>query len=290
MLQVIPIANSLQDSLSVTVKHETFKTCAQSGFCTRNRAYADTAATHGAAWTSPFKLDPSSIHFAKSVLTATILKTSGGANGLSVRLPLTITFLESGAARVTVDEERRQKGEVELRHGSQICKHRYNEAAKWAIVGGLEVAKVTKVSREEGHQARTKVVFGKDGKHEAIVTHNPFGVEFRRDGDAHVVLNERGLLNVEPWRPKIEREKKESGREDQKDGEVVEEQAFEDEVDESTWWEESFGGSTDSKPRGPESVALDLTFPGYEHVFGLPEHTGPMSLKETRYGECLIVS
>ncbi|MBE7182765.1 MAG: glycoside hydrolase family 31 protein, partial [Terriglobus roseus] len=50
-------------------------------------------------------------------------------------------------------------------------------------------------------------------------------------------------------------------------------------------WDESFGGNTDTKPRGPESIGLDITFPGYEHVYGIPEHAGPLSLKETRGGD-----
>jgi alpha 1,3-glucosidase len=34
--------------------------------------------------------------------------------------------------------------------------------------------------------------------------------------------------------------------------------------------------------KGPESLALDITFPGYSHVFGIPEHASPLSLKTTR--------
>ena len=60
---------------------------------------------------------------------------------------------------------------------------------------------------------------------------------------------------------------------------------MEPEEDESTWWDETFGGNTDSKPKGPESVAMDINFLGFEHVYGLAEHTGPLSLKETRGGE-----
>ena len=71
-------------------------------------------------------------------------------------------------------------------------------------------------------------------------------------------LNARGLLNVEHWREQGSRG----------DGE-------------QTWWEERFGGSTDSKPRGPESVALDISFLGYQHVYGVPEHASSLSLKET---------
>ena len=60
----------------------------------------------------------------------------------------------------------------------------------------------------------------------------------------------------------------------------IEEEAGEDE---STWWEETFGGNTDTKPRGPEAISLDISFPGYEHVFGIPEHATRLSLKTTRY-------
>lgn len=193
--------------------------------------------------------------------------------GETVKLPLTITFLESGAARVTVDEEKRQKGEIELRHGSNARKERYNEAEKWAIVGGLDVSKGAKLSKEV-EEGTTRVLFGQAGTHEAVITHSPFGIDFKRGGETQIRFNERGLLNVEHWRAKVEKVEKKEGEE-----EVTTEETG---VDESTWWDEAFGGSTDTKPRGPESVGLDITFPGYEHVFGIPEHSGPLSLKETR--------
>jgi alpha 1,3-glucosidase len=91
-------------------------------------------------------------------------------------------------------------------------------------------------------------------------------------------LNDRGLLNVEHWRPKVDKP-----QEEKKEGEAEDDASKQEPTeDESTWWDEAFGGNTDTKPRGPESVALDVTFPGYEHVFGVPEHTGPLSLRQTR--------
>jgi alpha 1,3-glucosidase len=209
-------------------------------------------------------------------LQGVILKTID-ENGETVRLPLVISFLESGLARVVIDEEKRQKGEIELRHNSFAKKERYNEAGSWAIVGGLEMSKSATESRAEG---KTTITYGQDGKFEAVVTFEPFGIDFKRDGMTQVKLNDRGLLNLEHWRPKIEREvpEKKEGEEDT----VGEEAPGEDE---STWWDESFGGNTDTKPKGPESVALDITFPGYEHVFGIPEHAGSLSLKETRGGD-----
>ncbi|KAI9824990.1 MAG: hypothetical protein M1819_000788 [Sarea resinae] len=253
----------------VAVKHENFKTCEQSGFCKRNRAYADIASSHGSSWEAPYGLDPKSISFDKGRLTGTILKNV--RDGETVRLPLTISFLESGTARVTVDEEKRQKGEIELRHNSKARKERYNEAASWALVGGLSLSKTATLSNQK-EAGVSRVAYGPNNKYEAVIRHLPFGVDFKSNDETHVKLNDRGLMNIEHWRPKVEKEKKEG------------EETSTDVEDESTWWEETFGGNTDSKPRGPESVALDVSFPGYDHVFGIPEHAGPLSLKETRGG------
>ena len=254
----------------MSVKKENFKTCDQSGFCKRNRAYADTASTTS-NFQSPYKLDSTSVKLEKGVLTATVLKSLSPSE--NVRLPLTVSFLESGVARVTMDEEKRQKGEIELRHGSKARKERYNEAEKWAIVGGTKVSNGAAV--READDSATRVAYGPESKFEAVITHSPFGLEFKRDGETQIKFNDRGFLNMEHWRPKVDKPKPAEGEENK-------EPAGEDE---STWWEESFGGNTDSKPRGPESVALDISFPGYSHVFGAAEHTGPLSLKETRGGD-----
>ena len=253
------------------VKHENFKTCEQSGFCKRNRAYADSVASTGSSWTSPYQIDPNSITFNGGRLHGIVFKSLGTGGDL-VKLPLTVTFLQSGTARVTIDEERRQRGDFELRHGSVARKERYNEAQKWAIVGGLDVSKTATLNNQK-EEGVTKMLYGPSGNHEAVIRHSPFGIDFRRDEETHVRFNEKGFMNVEHWRPKVGKESKEDN---ETNTDIVE--------DESTWWEETFGGNTDSKPKGPESIGLDISFPGYEHIFGIPEHSGPLSLKETRYG------
>jgi alpha 1,3-glucosidase len=255
---------------AVMIKHENFKTCDQSGFCKRNRQYADAASAVGTSWVPPYQLEAKSIQFKDGLLSGTVLKTLSGTKE-QIRLPLIISFLESGVVRVTLDEERRQKKDIELRHNSQARKERYNEAVKWAVVGGLERSKNAALAADS-KAGITEVVYGPDNKFEAVIRHSPFGIDFKRDGEKHIVFNERGFLNMEHWRPKVEKEVKEGEEPSQDNGE-----------DESTWWDESFGGNTDSKPKGPESVALDITFPDYEHVYGIPEHASSLSLKETRY-------
>lgn len=260
----------------MSVKHENFKKCDQSGFCKRNRAYADTAVAAGSNWEIPYQISPETLNWKNGQLDGTILKTVDAA-GTTVRLPITISFLESGSARVVIDEEKRQKGDIELRHNSKARKERYNEAAGWALVGGLDLSKTAKEERD----AKTSTVkYGKDGQFEAVITFAPFGIDFKRDAITEVKLNDRGLLNLDHWRPKIDKPTPEK-KEGEDETPAPEIQPGEDE---STWWEETFGGSTDTKPRGPESIGLDITFPGYAHVYGIPEHAGSLSLKETRGG------
>ncbi|EFQ91733.1 hypothetical protein CFE70_006353 [Pyrenophora teres f. teres 0-1] len=263
-----------------SVKHENFKTCEQSGFCKRNRQFADDVSA-SSSWSSPYVLDPASLTFKDGQLDAIVLKTLNEGEE-KVRLPLTVTFLESGVARVTLDEEKRAKGDIELRHDSKARKERYNEAGQWALVGGLKPSTSAALSSEAA-DGYTKVVYGKGSKHQAIIRHAPFGIEFQRDGETQVKFNERGFMNIEHWRRKVEKpqEEKKEGEEETKEEKKAEETG----EDESTWWDEDFGGNTDSKPKGPEAIAMDISFPGYAHVFGIPEHATRLSLKTTRGGD-----
>lgn len=260
----------------MSVKHEDFKTCDQSGFCKRNRLYADHVAAEASTFKSPYSIDADSVLFQSGKLTGTILKQIN-AQGTTVRLPLTISFLESGTARITIDEEKRQKKDIELRHDSKARKERYNEADQWAVVGGLKPNPAAEFLPGEGMGA---VRYGKEQEFKAVIKYAPFGIEFLRDDQTQIRFNERGLMNVEHWRPKIDKPAVEN-----KEGEENKQEPDVSNEDESTWWDEPFKGNTDTKPRGPESVALDISFPGYEHVFGIPEHASSLSLKTTRGGE-----
>ena len=53
------------------------------------------------------------------------------------------------------------------------------------------------------------------------------------------------------------------------------------EGDPAGMWEETFKSHTDSKPKGPEAISLDLGFPGAQHVYGLPQHASTLSLVST---------
>ena len=179
---------------------------------------------------------------------------------------------------MTIDEERRRRGDIELRHNSKARKQRCDEAAKWALTGaGLKSSQDAKVTAEG--DGFTEVTYGPDQRYEALIRHSPFSVQFRKDGHKELQLNERGFFNIEHWRAQEKQIPNAGSAQDP----LVNNKENDD--DESTWWDETFNGFTDSKPRGPESVAMDVTFLGYEYVYGLAEHATSLSLNDTRGGD-----
>lgn len=105
------------------------------------------------------------------------------------------------------------------------------------------------------------------GDHEVAVGQSPFSVRVARRGGGREILsiNGRGLLSFEQLRAKPE-----GG-----------------EADTSGIWEEDFRGNHDTKPKGPESIALDVTFHDVDHVYGIPERATSLALKATRAAEAL---
>jgi mannosyl-oligosaccharide alpha-1,3-glucosidase len=55
----------------------------------------------------------------------------------------------------------------------------------------------------------------------------------------------------------------------------------ESELDREGLWEEKFHEHVDSKPYGPMSVGMDITFPKSMHVYGIPEHASSTVLQTT---------
>ncbi|KAK9458254.1 glycosyl hydrolases family 31-domain-containing protein [Dipodascopsis uninucleata] len=253
-----------------------FKTCDQSPFCRRNRAYADLSASQGSAFVPHYSIDKSSVQFEGGILQGSILKqiTISDGSKTNVVMPFQLSFLESGSARFTVDEKQRIEGNLPGFPTDRITQRRYNEATKWAVVGDItpDVA-ATDVSTDEDRSiGLVRIGYGPKQELQAVFDLNSIQLKFIRDGEVHVILNDRKLLSMDHWRPKPQSE------DWSKDPSLI------DEMDTRDMFEEQFGDRTDTKPKGPEAIALDVTFPGYEHVFGIPEHADKFSLRETRGG------
>lgn len=264
----------LQTSVVAVKKHD-WKTCAQAGFCRRNRALADRASEHKAQWTSPYSIEgtPS---FSQGVYQAHL------ANALfpDVSFSLEVRFQEDSTVRILVDEV-------------DGLRQRYNEAASWTLLKEPRVEANDQAFKTDINARSTSISYGTSNR--VQIQHSPILITFYRDDQPHIVLNERGLFNMEHFRKKSIDAPKESDKPDeilsetQPDAQTILQDTKDDkfakflEKSEDGLWEETFGGRKDTKPKGPESLGLDVTFLGYEHVFGIPQHTGPLSLKTTRF-------
>jgi mannosyl-oligosaccharide alpha-1,3-glucosidase len=159
-------------------------------------------------------------------------------------------------ARLTIDETRRQRGDIELPEDkNHVRKERYNLVANAVLVGGkeLDMAVNEFVTRDNS----TRIRYGSRVDQEIIIHHYPFKIEFLREDKIEMIFNERNLLNVEHWRPKsMKKEQQQEKEETVVDEQVTKVDNDDEEEEEDGMWEESFNGKTDSKPRG---IILVLT-------------------------------
>ncbi|GAA5828886.1 hypothetical protein JCM11251_005908 [Rhodosporidiobolus azoricus] len=272
LLPLLALLLVIFPSVSAVKRHD-FKTCQQSGFCRRNRALADRATETGAKWKSPYEVvDPS---FSQGRFTARL------ANAVfpNVTFSLEVRLHEDGVARVIMDEV-------------DGLRQRYNEASKWALDKEPVVETQDSAYKIDITRERTSVTYA-NGRHELRIEHKPTSITFLRDGQPHIVLNERGLLNMEHYRIKpVGDEQNDLVMQDPEHPTDASRLVKPEELfpgflpsDEDGMWDEGFQGKRDSKPKGPECLSLDITFPGYEHVYGIPEHASSLSLKQTRGGD-----
>jgi mannosyl-oligosaccharide alpha-1,3-glucosidase len=74
------------------------------------------------------------------------------------------------------------------------------------------------------------------------------------------------------------REEKEEVKEDLADHRKL----SESDLDREGMWDEKFSSHPDTKPFGPMSVGMDISFPKSQHIFGLPEHASSTVLHSTQ--------
>eukprot|EP00047_Mylnosiga_fluctuans_P004388 m.234252 g.234252 ORF g.234252 m.234252 type:complete len:895 (-) comp12637_c0_seq1:37-2721(-) len=105
------------------------------------------------------------------------------------------------------------------------------------------------VSQEEG---TIKLQLG--GDNAVVIGLNPFRLHFVHKNSVVMAANNEGLLNFERNREKA--------------------------ADEN--WSEEYKSHADTRPNGPSSVGIDITFFDSEHVYGIPEHASTYALKSTK--------
>lgn len=102
-----------------------------------------------------------------------------------------------------------------------------------------------------------------------ILNFKPFQIDvFTNSGELIISVNSRQLFKFEHFRQKDEEKKAEDGE---------------------GFWEETFKSHTDTKPFGSSSIGLDVSFIGYKHIYGLPEHSDSFALRSTTFEHVEII-
>ncbi|XP_060557069.1 neutral alpha-glucosidase AB-like isoform X2 [Ruditapes philippinarum] len=259
---VVTVLVLLSVTSVISVNRDNFKTCDQSGFCKRHRA-----------------MQPGSSPYVVLMDTLKVMGTSVEVQLVNrknnIRLLLQVSAVKDNSARVKINE-------------MDPIKKRYEIPVGDALVGEPKLQDMKVLDRSD-----KSITLGfEDNK--ILISSEPFRIDFINKEEPIISINTQALLKFEHYRkkdspqaeeqapPGEEGENKED--EEKKEEENVEEEKKEEhkEEEEPSMWEETYKSFPDSKPHGPSSVGVDISFPGFEHVYGIPEHADSMALKTTK--------
>lgn len=245
-------------------KHYLFKKCEQSGFCQRNRVFGRNVQS-SQTFSSQYSINPESLNFETMgtgfVFNGEIRKRLPKLNE-DVQLPFELSIVKGNSIRLKVDEKRSVKFK-------NVNPKRYNETSKWAFEN--ETLLLIEKSSVDFKYADDKIIIKYGDNHEftAELIFNPVRLNVYFKGELQMIVNDQQFLNFEHFRVESENFKHIS------DVEI-----------DFNMFEDNFKDSEDDKlPFGPESVALDFTFKGFKNLYGIPEHSDSLKLKDTSSSE-----
>jgi len=255
----------------LAVDRNNFKTCEQSSFCRRNRAIQP--------GNTPYAILSDTVKFETGSISCDILNTNN-----NVSFQLTIDTLQKETARIRMTE----LSPIRPRYTVQESLVREPQHVKY--------------EKQQADGNGFKIKYGSGNV--LHTTYKPLKLDFYdSDGVLLVSVNNKGLMNFEHYRVKEAAQAAgndavpppQEHTEDEKDEEEGEEERSEPEEnkpqeeakkeEEKDLWDENFKEHHDSKPYGPSSIGVDVSFIGFENVYGIPEHADSLSLKHTTGGD-----
>lgn len=227
--------------LTIAVDKNNFKRCDQSSFCRRCRKVQPDQ--------SPYALDLNTLKTYKSYITVELKNTENNHEFL-----FQLEAVKDNLFHITIDE----KSPLRPRYKVQ-------DALKGALV--FDTLKVDSKTDKE--------IVVSSGPNKAVVNGSPFKIDFYNGDKLVVSANAKGLMKFEHLRTKPSAPPPPAEGEGENNNNEVK-----DDEDPGEW-EENFKGHHDSKPYGPEAIAMDFSFPQASVLFGIPEHADSFSLKST---------
>ncbi|XP_043256915.1 neutral alpha-glucosidase AB [Colletes gigas] len=231
------------------VNRDSFKTCDQSSFCRRCRKVEPGK--------TPYQLLVDTFTHNESTINIDLFNKDTG-----VLYILQLTALKDNMFRLHINE----KNPLHPRYQPEN-----------ALQDQPQISKLTLVERTADH-----ITVSNEGN-KVILYAIPFRVDVYSQDALVVSANARGLMRFEHHRTKPAKPEQEENAENV---EATHDNQFPGDGADSDpgAWEENFKTHHDSKPYGPEAIAMDFSFPGAEHAYGIPEHADSFALKSTKQG------
>ncbi|XP_072737067.1 neutral alpha-glucosidase AB isoform X1 [Ciconia boyciana] len=277
---------------ALAVDRSNFKTCEQSGFCRRQRGLQP---GH-----SPYRALLESLQLGPDAARLQLVNEA-----TKVPLLLELWGLQGNVTRIRIKELNPPRPRFEVPD---------------VLVAEPPVERLAVTGRDEGS---LELSLGPTG-HRLLVTEKPFRMDLLQGRELLCSVNARGLLFFEHLRRRRDsfsdkvsssvgslwdkiktlfhrdtpkeataeegaaaeaQEEAAAGTEDASNQSEKPTEATAEAAEEPGSWEETFKTHTDTKPNGPTSVGLDFSLPGFEHVYGIPEHAESLRLRTTEGGD-----
>lgn len=199
---------------------------------------------------------PETIAHNDTILTAQLFNKDTGVNYI-----LVLTALKENTFRLYINEENPLQARFELTHSLQ---------------GPPRHAKFDAVEVFSDH------VVAKSNPNKAVIYFNPFRVDLYGNDELKVSANARGLMRMEHLR--IKPETRPEGDTTTTTTTTAETPKYPGDGADGEFgaWEENFKSHHDTKPKGPEAIAMDFRFPGADFTYGIPQHADSFALKSTK--------
>ncbi|XP_055615481.1 neutral alpha-glucosidase AB [Toxorhynchites rutilus septentrionalis] len=231
-----------------SVDRNNFKSCEQSSFCRRLRRTEPDV--------SKFEILPGTLQTYKQYILLDLQHSE--TKHLYV---LKLSAVRGGIFHFQVDEK-------------SPLSERYRVVD--ALAGEPEYVPI----KVQSSSASAITVSTEDGTSKAVVNVSPFRIDFYKDALLVVSANSKGLMRFEHLR----RKETSSAPAENEEQEAQENENQEVAKDPGTW-EENFKSHHDSKPKGPEALSMDFSFPQGKVLYGIPEHADSFVLKQTVSGK-----
>ncbi|XP_053682461.1 neutral alpha-glucosidase AB [Sabethes cyaneus] len=235
---------------TASVDRNNFKTCDQSSFCRRLR--------QSESEVSRFEILPETLQTYKQYILVDLQHTE--TKHLYV---LKLAAVKGGLFHFQIDEK------------SPL-------SARYRVTDALSKEPDYVALKVEASSGTEITISSEGGLSKAIVKVAPFRIEFYRENTLVLVANSKGLMKFEHLRRK---ELKPAEQTADNDGQDAAENAVEEPKEDPGAWEENFKSHHDSKPKGPEALSMDFSFPQGKVLYGIPEHADSFALKHTAGGK-----